>query len=489
MKNNIVRPVEIVVEENHLNLSIDANSNLREGVHRIFLTNVLGFEQGDDARSYSIQGKPDIVEHLIELLQYLKENDLDYRLNESASHIVDNFVSSSSLLEDARKEGRRIKRKHINSIKIPNFVRRLKPYQIPAVLHMLRIPHAANFSVPGSGKTSIVLATYAVLRTRGEIDKMVVVGPRASFMPWEEEFFACFGRKPKALRIVGPKARRKKLYRDGDAEELVLLTYQMASQDGDLLRSFLSRNKAVLILDESHNIKRLEGGKWSNEILALSTSAKKRVILTGTPVPNALQDIWSQMTFLWPNPPLLGDGDQFRDRVANPTDITVNELRKEIYPFYWRIRKKDLGLRRPQYHRLDVKMKPHQQAIYSALAVKILSDLVKAPDERTKLRIWRKARMVRLLQSASNPSLLKHYSTEFKIPPLDATGLSIDQLIEKYWELEVPTKIDALSKLTRQLIKRKQKVIIWTAFVHNIKTLHSLFSDLNPRIVFGEIPG
>lgn len=96
--------------------------------------------------------------------------------------------------------------------------------------------------------------------------------------------------------------------------------------------------------------------------------------------------------------------------------------------------------------------------------------------------------MIRLLQVASNPSLLTKDSIEFQIPPIDATGLSIDTLINRYSEFETPPKIEAVIKLVKKLIDRKKKVLIWSTFIHNIKTLQHLLQKYKPRIVYGDIP-
>jgi SNF2 family DNA or RNA helicase len=138
--------------------------------------------------------------------------------------------------------------------------------------------------------------------------------------------------------------------------------------------------------------------------------------------------------------------------------------------------------------RIKVAMSPYQRKIYDALAAKVLSEIVDVPEERSRLRIWRKGKMVRLLQAASNPTLLTQYSEEFKIPPLDGSGLSVDQLIEKYPQYEEPAKIKAVVKLIRELVKNNKKVLIWTSFVHNIKTLQKSIHDLSPSIIYGDVP-
>ena len=58
---------------------------------------------------------------------------------------------------------------------------KLKPYQRKSVKHLVTIPNAANFSIPGSGKTIMTYAGLYILKQQGKIDQLIVVGPRASF--------------------------------------------------------------------------------------------------------------------------------------------------------------------------------------------------------------------------------------------------------------------------------------------------------------------
>ncbi|HTA22769.1 MAG TPA: DEAD/DEAH box helicase [Terriglobales bacterium] len=456
-------------------------------MHRIYLVNVLGFEPTSEPHGYVMAGVPN-AETLIELIEYLDEQGAHPIINDSLEGVIEEFRGASADLTAARQAGQAVKSTPPDFIKVPNFKRKLKPYQIPAVAHAVAVGNAANFSVPGSGKTSIALAAFAIFHQRNEADKLVIIGPRSSFAPWEEEFQACFLRKPQSIRISGNRARRMKLYREATDAELILLTYQMATGDHDKLRAFLRQNICLVVLDESHNIKRLEGGTWAPTLIDIGTYARKRMILTGTPAPNSVVDLWSQMTFLWPNPPILGTRDQFKMQVKEDESRSLPEIRQELFPFYWRIRKKDLHLPPARFRSIELDLRPYQRAIYMVLAAKVLSEVVKVPTERARLRMWRTARMVRLLQAASNPALLTRYSTEFQVPPLSASGLSVDELIRDYHKFETPAKIDFTIKLVRSLVKKKQKVLVWTAFVHNIRTLEESLRDLRPRVVYGDIP-
>jgi len=481
--------VRISIVNGIIQLTAEKDSPVLGWQHRIYFVNILGFQRDEETSTLYINAGSNEHKKLQETLQYLHENGINFELDERASKLAIEVEDEHHRFERSKEIGSELKKNRIGALTVPGFKRPLKLYQIPAVAHLSGLEGAANFSVPGSGKTSIVLAAYAILKENHEIDRLVVIGPRACFMPWEDEYEACFGKKPKTVRISGNKTNRPGLFRDAANADLVLLSYQMAANDQQDLEALLRQSKAMLVLDESHNIKRIEGGRWADVVLSLAPFAERRVILTGTPIPNSIQDIWSQMAFLWPNETILGEREQFKYQFdKNPTALE-EQVRKDLEPLYWRIHKRDLGLPIPQFHRISVELSPYQSTIYRALATKVLSDVVHAPEDRVKLRPWRKARMVRLLQAASNPSLLKENSPEFQIPPLEASGLSIMEIIDRYSSYEKPKKLLAVEKLVRTLVsERGAKVVVWTSFVHNIETLRNSLADLNPMIIHGGIP-
>jgi superfamily II DNA or RNA helicase len=245
-----VGPVHLSLGGGYLRIKISEKSELLRGVHSIFFVNVLGCERGEGFLGYTITCGPANAYLLNEVLRYLKEQGIEATLGAGAAEILHKLQNDAAQLATARSIGKRLKDHPVRSIGVPGLRRPLKPYQIPAVAHLVKVQNAANFSVPGSGKTSITLAAYAILKYQKEINKLVIIGPRSSFMPWEEEYYACFRRKPASLRIVGAKTKRKRLYREADSKEIILLTYQMASNDSDDVANLLRRHKTMLVLDE-----------------------------------------------------------------------------------------------------------------------------------------------------------------------------------------------------------------------------------------------
>ncbi len=468
---------------------LPVGSPLLSGKHRIFFVNVLELEELSSSLGYFLNGEDGAMELVLkDVLEYLNGAKATVSLNEAAQQSLDKFQQGNEDFDEARAAGIQAQSAATDRLTIPGFRRTLKAHQVASVTHMISVGNAANFSVPGSGKTTTTYAGYSLLKEEGLVDRLIVIGPRAAFRAWEDEYVECFGKKVHSIRLTGNVTLRKKLYRQAKEAELILLTYQMASQDKDRLAGLLRSCKAMLVLDEAHYVKRFHGGKWSSTVLDLAPLAAKRTILTGTPVPHGLLDLWVQMTFLWPGGQLLGNQEEYKNRVSAYGDNASDHVRKLIRPFYTRTRKSQLKLKPPKFNYVDIQLRPYQKAIYDAVAVKVLADLVKAPEDRVELRAWRKARVIRLLQIASNPSLLTSYSEEFRIPPLNASGLSVGEIIARYPDFETAPKVEAAVKLCGSLLAKGQKVLLWTSFIHNIKSLQHLLRKHQPRVVYGSIP-
>ncbi|MCH8942604.1 MAG: DEAD/DEAH box helicase, partial [Bacteroidetes bacterium] len=303
-------------------------------------------------------------------------------------------------------------------------------------------------------------------------------------------FQVCFNYKPRVIRIAGLKRDdREDIYFFKNNYELFLITYNTASRDVKGLIELFRKKRFLLVLDESHYIKNPYGGVHAEAVLSLSKYVARRVILTGTPMPNGLQDLWTQFTFLnWLELP-LGSLNQYLFSIQNKNDkLLLKEVKKKIAPFFYRVNKKDLGLAKPKLKIISTSLSKLQSRIYRGVAFRFLSELKESSTDRQLLRSWRKARCVRLMQIASNPSLLIKYSPEFQIPPLELKGISLEEGIRNYHKYEMPCKIEVILKLTKQIIEKDSKVIIWSSFVHNLEMLKNLLISFNPVVIHGGIP-
>ncbi|MST55664.1 DEAD/DEAH box helicase [Pyramidobacter sp. SM-530-WT-4B] len=388
----------------------------------------------------------------------------------------------------------------LDCVKQDSFIRTLKPFQILSAYHLAFSHNACNFSVPGAGKTSTVLAAYAYLASCNEIEKLLVVGPLASFLAWKKEYFYCFGTAPKVLEIMGntpDKRIEKELMRSSIDLDLILVSYGSVSRQLDKLLFFLRNNRTMVVLDEAHRIKNVEDGVQSNATLQLSPFARSRAVLTGTPAPNSYVDLFNLYKFIWPSHNIIGFSvPQLANMSKREGDPRISELISRISPFYIRIRKSDLGLPEPWFlPPKSVQMSPIQDRIYDAIsrmAVGRLEDGVSSPTNRLSA-------IIRLRQAASNPALLNRGLDDYydgldeSVPrvALDSNLNVSDEimdLIRTYKETEIPSKFIEAGELAKRVIAEGGKLVIWCEFVGTCDDLSDYLSKsgVENRILYGK---
>lgn len=115
--------------------------------------------------------------------------------------------------------------------------------------------------------------------------------------------------------------------------DLVITTYGTVRVDIDIFREFKFN---YAILDESQAIKNAQS-QVSKAVKLLHAS--RRLVLTGTPIENSVQELWSQLSFV--NPGLLGSLQSFTERFVHPIErqkdvLKMQQLKAIINPFILR---------------------------------------------------------------------------------------------------------------------------------------------------------
>lgn len=345
--------------------------------------------------------------------------------------------------------------------------RSLRPHQIDGTLHALAAANAANFSVPGSGKTVTALATAAAHLSAGTVSLVVVVGPLACFAPWETEAAAALPDVMRPRRIRGTAAQRRAQYPTAASGDLLLMSYATAAADRLALIQLCRAHDVMLVVDESHRIKRFRGGTWAPALGAIAEHARVRLILSGTPMPQSGRDLYSQLNVLWPGRQLTGPPDTFAARVDSDFDGVL----RDIHPFVARTPKEALGLRPYQVHRHEVELEPTQDEIYELILGNFRRRLEDAGSWTEKLDTLRRARPIRLLQAATNPALFNRADTQYRLPPIDRSNATLMDRLASYPDLEVPAKTTAALRLITQITQRGGKVVCWSNFLGNLDDL------------------
>lgn len=380
--------------------------------------------------------------------------------------------------------------------------RTLYDMQLLSAYHLAFSQNACNFSVPGAGKTSVVYGAYAYLKNLPKnhikkVDRLLIIGPLSSFAPWELEYKECFGLAPETKRLTGqlsPESKKQYLYDDNPAE-ITLLSYQSVPSLVAELKYFLRHNKVMVVLDEAHKIKNTHGGETAQAVMSLAAESSARVVLTGTPAPNGYEDLYNLFKFIWPTKKVIRfQPGQLRDMSKNTNDYRVTTLVDQISPYFMRVKKSDLNIPAPTVHPpVSVRMHDTQRRIYDFIENKYMQDI--SEEDKPFKSALVKARMIRLMQAATNPLLLKQPLREIAAAEgIDLSGVTEDdsvlQAVLKYAETEVPAKFEKALELIQQIIRNNEKVVVWACYIRTIEMFSEFLTNhgIRNKTLYGATP-
>ncbi|KAH4208651.1 hypothetical protein HBI95_093510 [Parastagonospora nodorum] len=185
----------------------------------------------------------------------------------------------------------------------------------------------------GLGKTIQTISLLAYIAVyRGVWGPHLVVVPTSVMLNWEMEFRK-FLPGFKILTYYGDinERKRKRMgWRNTgkDMYNVVITSYQLILQDA---AAFKMRPWHYLVLDEAHNIKNFKSQRWQT-MLTLRT--QRRLLLTGTPLQNNIDELWSLLYFLMPAG-FAGEGrianlEQFTLALKDPTKQILDQGRQKL---------------------------------------------------------------------------------------------------------------------------------------------------------------
>lgn len=343
------------------------------------------------------------------------------------------------------------------------------PHQVEAIEYITSMESVPLFDEQGLGKTKIVIEALCNNMEQKIIDGALIICKKHLIENWKDEIETHSYLKYIVLR-GNPNEKGLKFM---GYSHFYIINYESVIGEVERLKMFLKIRKMAIVLDESHKIKN-PNAKTTKATLDLKDLAKKRIIITGTPIANKPLDLWAQFYFL-DNGALLGDNyNEFKKKYSinlkgdNLTEQKerFNNLRGIVLSNSIRRLKKDvLELPGKTYIEKYVQIKGQQKKIYDQLKKELYVEVTnlngeKIIDESNEFL----KKLLRLAQIASNPFLIdKAYS-------------------------ETPAKFPLLDTLIESILEQKEKVIVWSCFVDNIRILYKRYNKFGSLILYGAIP-
>ncbi|OPA06414.1 DEAD/DEAH box helicase [Bacillus cereus] len=246
----------------------------------------------------------------------------------------------------------------------------------------------------GLGKTlqSIAFIDSVLPEIREKKLPILVVSPSSLVYNWFSELKK-FAPHIRAVIADGIQAERRKILKDITEFDVVITSYPLLRRD---IRLY-ARPFHTLFLDEAQAFK----NPTTQTARAVKTiQAEYRFGLTGTPVENSLEELWSIFHVVFPE--LLPGRKEFGD-------LRREDIAKRVKPFVLRRLKGDVLNELPEKieHLQSSELLPDQKSLYAAYLAKLREETLKHLDKDTlrknKIRIL--AGLTRLRQICCHPAL------------------------------------------------------------------------------------
>ncbi|MDD5862081.1 MAG: DEAD/DEAH box helicase [Prevotella sp.] len=299
----------------------------------------------------------------------------------------------------------------------------------------------------GLGKT---VQTITLLLEQQAEGPSLIVAPASVVPNWRNEL-AKFA--PTLLvSILNDSLDRKATIERAKAGDVVLSTYAMLNIEQE---SLTAKEWNVVCLDEAHTIKNANT-KMSKAAMRLQ--AKRKVMLTGTPLQNHLSELWNLFQFI--DPGLLGSLENFKKKYIIPIEEDHDkeqqaQLRKLIAPFLLRRTKAEVVEELPEKHDIymPVSLSPEEMALYEARRQKT----EKALNNVTKVDVSVLAELTKLREMACSCSL-----------------------VDKRWKKE-SSKVQTFIELAEELLDGGNRALVFSQFT-------SFFDEVRKAMDKAKIP-
>ena len=337
------------------------------------------------------------------------------------------------------------------------FTADLRGYQAIGVswLQHLRAHDLGGFLADdmGLGKTAQTIAHLAIEHAEGRLDRpALIVVPTSLVSNWQAEMtkFAP-SLRVEILHGTDRHARRATI----DRAHVVITTYTVLARDIEEMAPLLWH---IVVLDEAQVIKSPDS-KATRAVCRLET--RHRLCLSGTPIENNLQELWSEFAFLMPG--LLGDRKSFSKRFRTPIEknndlLRRSQLARRIRPFLLRRTKSEVASDLPPKHTIlrRINLGPEQRELYDAISG-TLSEEVREQIKGLSAaqgRIVVLDALLKLRQLCCDPRLLKMPSAR---------------------SVETSSKLDDLLEMLNEMIPEGRRILLFSQFT-------SMLDLMKPRL-------
>lgn len=346
--------------------------------------------------------------------------------------------------------------KGVNEFKAPEgLLAELRPYQQRGVQWISTLANIGLNGIladdMGLGKTLQTLTLLLQEKQKGRLEHpALVVMPTSVLGTWESEL----NRFAPALRVLRHHgSQRTRDPKDLRAYDVILTTYTLFRQDVLLHRQ---HTYSWLILDEAQSIK---NPRSRTALAACAQPATHRLCLSGTPLENNLENLWSLFHFLMPG--FLDTLENFNRHFRNPIEKTqdlqrLQTLRERIQPFVLRRLKQEVAPELPPKTEIlrTISLGNAQRDLYETLRLSVDKEVRKAIASNgfKQSRLFILDALLKLRQACCHPQLLK---------------------LPEAQKMHQSAKLEHLMELLPELLHSGRRILIFSQFVSMLRLIEA----------------
>ncbi len=294
----------------------------------------------------------------------------------------------------------------------------------------------------GLGKTLQTIAHLLTEKEAGRLTKpSLIIAPTSLLGNWRDEL----AKFAPALRVhVHYGLERHGKRQAFDAADVILTSYALVYRDQTALEKCCFSH---LILDEAQNIKNPNSRSAQ---AACALDAENRLCLSGTPMENHLEELWSLFHFLMPG--FLGRLESFRTQFRHPIekegDLFIRDLlAHRVGPLMLRRRKTEVAKELPPKTEMirSVELEGPQRDLYETIRASMQERVLEVIEEQgiERAHLYILDALLKLRQVCCHPRLLA---------------------LEAAQHVETSAKMELLFELIPEMIAEGRRILLFSQF-------------------------
>lgn len=380
----------------------------------------------------------------------------------------------------------------------------LYPYQQESVDKMVDRGQMLLGLTMGAGKTATSIAAVEYLHDLEEVDRCLVVVPSSLKYQWEREIKKFTNAS--ATVIDGTPQKRATQWRTALASRYVIVNPESLQKDEALLKR---QSFQAIVVDEATMLKS-PGSKRSRFIKRISKPILYRFALTGQPIENRPEELFSIMGFV--DPSVLGNFKDFdksfivRDHFGKPTRYkNLDLMRRLLDPVLVRKTRQDIADQLPEiiHTLIPVPLDSVSASAYRYISNDLLNHLQQVISKNGKgFNLWAHyngggdkeaqgqimSRLTVLRMLCDNPELVRISAENYDDPDVSSGSQYAAQIISQGVLNGVTStpKLDAVVQYIEDVLEEdpSNKIVLFSFFKQNLRLIKAATSKMTESVLF-----